>query len=115
VWLEFNVSGEETKFGWNISREENWDSILADIGRIRELPNIDLLGLMTMPPFSDDPEASRPYFRQLKKFQEFVIRQLNPSNFRELSIGMSSDFEVAIQEGSTCVRIGQAIFGPRSG
>ncbi len=115
VWLEFNVSGEETKFGWNISHEENWDSVLADIGRIYELPNIDLLGLMTVPPFSDDPEASRPYFRQLKKFQEFVMRQLNPSNFRELSIGMSSDFEVAIQEGSTCVRIGQAILGPRSG
>ncbi len=115
VWLEFNISGEETKFGWNIKLEENWINILIDISKILQLPNLNILGLMTVPPFSDDPEVSRPYFRLLKKFQEFVIRQLNPSNFRELSIGMSSDFEIAIQEGSTCVRIGQAILGPRPG
>jgi pyridoxal phosphate enzyme (YggS family) len=115
VWLEFNISGEETKFGWNIKLEENWINILIDISKILQLPNLNILGLMTVPPFSDDPEVSRPYFRQLKKFQEFVISQLNPSNFRELSIGMSSDFEIAIQEGSTCVRIGQAILGPRPG
>jgi pyridoxal phosphate enzyme (YggS family) len=115
VWLEFNISGEETKFGWNIKLEENWINILIDIGKILQLPNLNILGLMTVPPFSDDPEVSRPYFRLLKKFQEFVISQLNPSNFRELSIGMSSDFEIAIQEGSTCVRIGQAILGPRPG
>jgi pyridoxal phosphate enzyme (YggS family) len=113
VWLEFNISGEETKFGWNINLEENWNNILIDIGKILELPNLNILGLMTVPPFSDNPEEARPYFRQLKKFQEFVIGQLKPSNFTELSIGMSSDFEVAIQEGSTCVRIGQAILGPR--
>ncbi len=115
VWLEFNISGEETKFGWNIKLEENWINILIDISKILQLPNLNILGLMTVPPFSDDPEVSRPYFRLLKKFQEFVISQLNPSNFRELSIGMSSDFEIAIQEGSTCVRIGQAILGPRPG
>jgi pyridoxal phosphate enzyme (YggS family) len=115
VWLECNVSGEESKFGWNIILEDNWSSILTKIEEILQLPNLNTLGLMTIPPFSNDPEASRPFFRRLRKFQEFVIDQLKLSNFRELSIGMSSDFEVAIQEGSTCVRIGQAILGPRPG
>jgi pyridoxal phosphate enzyme (YggS family) len=115
VWMEFNISGEESKSGWNIQIEDDWNSLLYEIDKIFELPNLEILGLMTVPPFSDDPEDSRPYFRQLKKFQEFVISQLKPMNLKELSIGMSSDFEVAIQAGSTCVRIGQAIFGPRSG
>ncbi len=115
VWLEFNVSGEETKFGWNIANQEGWSYCLTEIERIIELPGMTILGMMTVPPFSDDPEASRPYFRQLRKFQAFVFDQLNPPNFKELSIGMSSDYEVAITEGSTCVRIGQAILGPRPG
>jgi PLP dependent protein len=113
VYLEFNVGGEETKFGWNIQHEEYWNSILPEISKIFELSNLKLLGLMTVPPFMDNPEEARTYYKQLKKFQEFLIKRLKLSNFRELSIGMSSDFEVAIQEGSTCVRIGQAILGPR--
>jgi pyridoxal phosphate enzyme (YggS family) len=115
VYLEFNISGEETKFGWNIKLEENWNNILPEINKIIKLSNLKLLGLMTVPPFSDNPEDSRTYYKQLKKFQEFVVERLKPSDFNELSIGMSSDFEVAIQEGSTCVRIGQAILGPRPG
>lgn len=115
VYLEFNVSGEETKFGWNINQEENWNSFLPEINKILELSHLKILGLMTVPPFSNKPEDSRTYFKQLKKFQEFVIERLKPSDFNELSIGMSFDFEIAIQEGSTCVRIGQAILGPRPG
>ncbi len=115
VWMEFNTSGEGSKSGWDIAAEENWNNFLPDIEKILKLPNLNILGLMTIPPFSTDPEASRPYFRQLRKFQDFVINQLGIVDMRELSIGMSADFEVAIQEGSTCVRIGQAILGPRSG
>ena len=114
-WLEFNASGEESKFGWNIKNEGNWNNVLTEIDKILKLPNLNILGLMTVPPYSDDPETARPYFRHLREFQAFVINQLKPSNFTELSIGMSSDFEIAIQEGSTCVRIGQAILGPRPG
>jgi pyridoxal phosphate enzyme (YggS family) len=113
VWMEFNISGEESKYGWDIVHEENWNNILPDIEKILQLPNLYILGLMTVPPFSEEPESSRPYFQQLRKFQEYVIAHLGLSNFKELSMGMSADFEIAIQEGSTCVRIGQAILGPR--
>jgi pyridoxal phosphate enzyme (YggS family) len=113
VWLEFNISGEESKSGWNIWKENYWDEILPDIEKILALPRLKLLGVMAIPPYSADPEGSRPYFRKLRKFQEFIINHYQLNDFRELSIGMSGDFEIAVQEGSTCVRIGQAIFGPR--
>jgi PLP dependent protein len=115
VWMEFNVSGEEAKYGWNIMSEENWKNILPDIEKILESPYLNIVGLMTIPPYSNNPEASRPHFRLLRKFQEYIVNHFQLTDFRELSIGMSADFEVAIQEGSTCVRIGQAILGPRPG
>jgi pyridoxal phosphate enzyme (YggS family) len=115
VLMEFNVSGEETKYGWDISAEENWGNILPDMEKILKVPNLVFLGVMTVPPYSNNPEISRLYYKQLKKFQEYVINHFQLTDFQELSMGMSSDFEVAIQEGSTCVRIGQAILGPRTG
>lgn len=114
VWLEFNIGGEFSKFGWNISNEHDWDTILPDIEQIVYLPNLNVLGAMTIPPYFEDPEASRPFYQRLRAFQSHVINRLHPPNFRELSMGMSSDFEVAIQEGSTCLRIGQAILGSRT-
>ena len=113
TWVEVNVSGEESKSGWNVSVEENWENILPDFEKLFALKTVDIIGLMTIPPYSIDPEASRPYYKQLRKFQEYVINHFQLTGFRELSIGMSTDFEVAIQEGSTCLRIGQAILGPR--
>jgi uncharacterized pyridoxal phosphate-containing UPF0001 family protein len=88
-------------------------NILPEIEQIISLPGLKFLGVMTMPPYSVNPEDSRPYYRHLRKFREFLINNLHLSALQEFSMGMSSDFEVAIQEGSTCVRIGQAIFGPR--
>jgi pyridoxal phosphate enzyme (YggS family) len=114
VWLEFNTSGEESKSGWNIWNENNWSAILSEIESILSLTQIKLLGLMTMPPYSINPDDSRPYFLKLRKFQEFMSKHFNLTGFDGLSMGMSGDFEVAIQEGSTCVRIGQAIFGQRN-
>ena len=114
VMLEFNVGGEESKSGWNIWINENWDDILSDIENIIALPGLNLLGVMTIPPYSPNPEDSRPYYQKLRKFQEIVIKHFKLSNFTDLSIGMSGDFEIAIQEGSTWVRVGQAIFGPRN-
>jgi len=69
---------------------------------------------MTITPYSPNPEESRPYYQRLRKFQEIVINHFKLSNFTDLSIGMSGDFEIAIQEGSTWVRVGQAIFGSRN-
>jgi pyridoxal phosphate enzyme (YggS family) len=114
VWMEFNVGGEDSKSGWDINIEENWENILPDIERILALSNLNILGAMTIPPFSSNPEASRPYYQRLRKFQQYLIDHFQLTGFRQLSMGMSSDFEVAIQEGSTCVRIGQAILGPRT-
>jgi PLP dependent protein len=114
VMLEFNVGGEVSKSGWDIRIEENWKSILPDIGNIIALPGLDLIGVMTIPPYSEDPEASRPHYRKLRRFRDFIANYFQMSDFMELSMGMSNDFEVAIQEGSTWVRIGQAILGPRS-
>jgi PLP dependent protein len=114
VMLEFNVGGEESKSGWNIGVNDNRNDILSDIEKIIALPRINLLGVMTIPPYSPNPENSRPYFQMLRRFQDIVINQFQLSSFTDLSIGMSNDFEIAIQEGATWVRIGQAIFGPRN-
>jgi pyridoxal phosphate enzyme (YggS family) len=100
VLLEVNVAGEATKTGF--SPEE----VPAAAGRIAALPNLALRGLMTVAPEADDPEEVRPVFRRLREFGLAL-------GLPELSMGMSGDFEVAIAEGATIVRIGRAIFGAR--
>ncbi len=113
AWLEFNPGGEESKSGWNIAQKDQWELVLPDINKIVSLPGLRVCGLMGMPPYSLDPEASRPYYRLLKDLQRYIIDQLHLSDFAELSMGMSGDFGVAIQEGATWIRVGQAILGPR--
>jgi len=79
-----------------------------------ELSHLRIKGLMSMPPFFDDPEEARPYFRELRRIAEEINTQLIPRvEMTELSMGMSGDFEVAIEEGATLVRVGTAIFGER--
>ncbi len=80
-----------------------------------EWSHLRIRGLMTVPPFTDDPEGARPYFRHLRELRDrLATRDLPSVRLDLLSMGMSHDFEVAIEEGSTCVRIGTAIFGERS-
>ncbi|MCX8117055.1 MAG: YggS family pyridoxal phosphate-dependent enzyme [Desulfobacterota bacterium] len=105
VMIEVNLSGEATKFG----TEETKAIELA--GRILSLNHLALVGLMTMPPYFEDPERSRPYFIQLRGLGERMARE--GIFLKELSMGMSNDFEIAIEEGATYVRVGTAIFGPR--
>ncbi|HUB83759.1 MAG TPA: YggS family pyridoxal phosphate-dependent enzyme [Bryobacteraceae bacterium] len=100
VMLEVKLSSEEAKSG--AAPEELPELIAA----VRGCPNLRLLGLMTMPPWSDDPEASRGYFRRLRELAE-------KHGLTQLSMGMSHDLETAIEEGSTCVRVGTALFGKR--
>jgi pyridoxal phosphate enzyme (YggS family) len=102
VFLEVNVSGEPSKQG---VMPEAVSGVAAAIGR---LPNIELAGLMTVAPVADDSEDVRPVFRTLRQLRDAV-------GLRELSMGMTDDFEVAVEEGSTVVRVGRAIFGPREG
>jgi len=114
VMIEINVGGEESKSGWNLSLDESWAPFFVDIEKIRLLPGLKLTGVMTIPPFSDNPEDSRRYYQRLYMIKEMIANKFDLPDFSELSMGMSNDYEVAIQEGSTWVRIGQAIFGPRA-
>jgi hypothetical protein len=108
VLLEVNLAGEVTKFG----AQEKEIFLLAE--KLSGMEGIEVKGLMTMPPFFEDPEASRPYFVELRKMGERLAREKIPGiSMEELSMGMSNDFEVAVEEGATLVRVGTAIFGPR--
>ena len=113
VLLEMNVSGEESKFGFPAWQEERWQELLPDFEKILSFPNLEVRGLMAMAPFFDDAEPARPYFSKVRRLQEALMRWLPGANWNELSMGMSGDFEVAIEEGATWVRIGQSILGER--
>src|ERR1700683_1501418 len=109
--IEINVGGEAVKSG-----------VAPDSSALEELllaaPRLEALvfrGLMTVPPFTGDPQGARPYFRRLRELRDAIaVRNLPAVRMDELSMGMSHDFEVAIEEGSTCVRVGTAIFGERT-
>jgi pyridoxal phosphate enzyme (YggS family) len=108
VFVQVDLAGETTKFG---APEAEVDGIGRGAARCRAAR---LVGLMLLPPWSEDPEAARPYFRRLRALRDrLASRSAEGSQLRRLSMGMSHDFEVAIQEGATDVRVGTAIFGTR--
>jgi len=113
VLLECNVSGEGTKFGYPVWREVAWQELAKEFSHLLELPHLQVRGLMTMAPFFDEPEPARPYFRRLRRLQAFLVANLPQTDWAELSMGMSGDFTVAVQEGATLVRVGTAIMGTR--
>ncbi|MEN6482149.1 MAG: YggS family pyridoxal phosphate-dependent enzyme [Anaerolineaceae bacterium] len=113
VLLEFNVGGEENKYGWWAFDERKWEDFASDIEQLITYRHLEIQGIMTMPPLMTDPEEVRPYFVKLHKLQDFLMKRFPQANWNELSMGTSLDYEVAIQEGSTFVRIGSALFGPR--
>jgi pyridoxal phosphate enzyme (YggS family) len=104
--LEVNVAGESSKFGYNPA------TLLDELLRLNELPKIEIHGLMTMAPWTQQTEKVRPFFRRLRELKEQCEQQWG-APLPHLSMGMSGDFEVAIEEGATIVRIGTALFGPR--
>jgi PLP dependent protein len=110
VLIEVNVGGEQAKSGVDPTSSE-LDALLQSAPRLKHLR---VRGLMTIPPFTDDPENARPFFRKFREFRDGIrVRNLVGITMETLSMGMSHDFEVAIEEGSTCVRVGTAIFGQR--
>jgi len=110
VLIEINVGGEAAKSGVAPDSFELEHLLLA--AQVSEA--LAFRGLMTVPPFTDDPEGARPYFRKLRELRDTIAaRKLPAVAMDQLSMGMSHDFEVAIEEGSTCVRVGTAIFGER--
>ena len=106
VLLEVNIAGEATKFGFKPM------VLLEQLTDLNALPRLEIQGLMTIAPYSPRPERARPVFRQLRELGEACGSKLG-APLPHLSMGMSGDFEVAIEEGATLVRIGTALFGPR--
>ena len=110
VLIEINIGGEHAKSGVAVDSAE-LEELLQAASRLESL---SFRGLMTVPPFTDDPQGARPYFRKLRELRETIAaRKISSVRMDVLSMGMSHDFEVAIEEGSTCVRVGTAIFGER--
>jgi pyridoxal phosphate enzyme (YggS family) len=107
VLLEVNISGEASKHGFKA------DELCQTAGVLSSLPGLRIEGLMTMAPLVSDPEDTRPVFRALRELRDELAKIEPATNWRHLSMGMTNDFEVAIEEGATIVRIGSAIFGER--
>jgi PLP dependent protein len=106
VFLEINLAGEASKSGMKAEDAQ------AAVERANGLAHLDVTGLMTVPPIDPEPERVRPYFRQLRELRD-RLRERTGTPLPELSMGMSGDFEVAIAEGATWIRVGTALFGPR--
>lgn len=110
VLIQVNVAEEETKFGL-----ESTDEVMELVQETAKLPNISIQGLMTIAPFVDDPEDNRKYFRQLKQlFIDIDKKNFDNVTMKILSMGMTNDYEVAVEEGATMVRVGTGIFGARN-
>jgi len=106
ILLEVNVASESSKFGYNPER------LLAELPELNSLRRLEIRGLMTVAPYSVEPEKVRPVFRRLRELKQQCEEKLG-APLAELSMGMSGDFEVAIEEGATIIRVGTALFGPR--
>ena len=106
ILLEVNLAGEASKFGYRP------EAVEAELNQINSLPRLEIHGLMTVPPWTSNAENVRPVFRQLRELKERAEQVLG-APLPQLSMGMSGDFEVAIEEGATIVRVGTALFGPR--
>jgi len=117
VLLECNLAGEASKYGFGLSQwqqeKETRTEFFDVVRRTLELPRLRLQGLMTMAPIVAEPELARPIFIALRALRDALTEEFPDVEWRHLSMGMTDDFEVAIEEGATLVRIGRAIFGPR--
>jgi pyridoxal phosphate enzyme (YggS family) len=113
VLLEVNVSGEESKFGYPAWDQNQWEAWRPELEQLLSLPNLEIRGLMSMPPFAEQAEASRPFFRRVRALQAYLTKYFPQQVWEELSMGTSADFTVAVEEGATIVRVGTAILGSR--
>ena len=111
--LEFNVGGEDSKSGWPAWDESRWQELSAELNEVLALSHLRVRGLMAMPPLGETAEFSRLYFQKVRRLQEYLSAQFPSVDFSELSMGTSSDYEVAVEEGATFVRVGTAIVGAR--
>ncbi len=117
ILLECNVSGEASKYGFDADRwpedEPQRAHLLAAIEEILALPHVEVQGLMTMAPIVADAEQARPVFSRLRRLRDELAARFPQAGWRHLSMGMTDDFEIAIEEGATMIRVGRAIFDPQ--
>ena len=113
VLLECNLSGEASKFGFAAHSPSQRAGLVPAVNEILHLPNLTVHGLMTVAPIGPSPDAARPVFAGLRGLRDWLCAELGQPVWPELSMGMSDDFEIAIEEGSTMIRLGRAIFGSR--
>ncbi len=114
VLLEVNLTGEESKFGYNLAQKEKLEVFSQEIEKVRSLKNLHVKGLMTMPPLINKPEENRIIFKRMHMLCENIRKSYDMEDFSFLSMGTSQDFEIAIEEGATHIRIGEAIMGKRN-
>lgn len=112
VMIEINIGDEPNKHGWAVDTENNRQAYFTDLAEILKLPNLEVYGLMSLPPYFENPEQTRPYFIKLRELREETEKTMS-IELPHLSIGTSVDFEIAIEEGATWVRVGTALTGPR--
>jgi pyridoxal phosphate enzyme (YggS family) len=115
VLIECNVTGEEAKYGFDIRRSTLETAVVKQLAQIVTLPNLEVIGLMTMAPWTEDVDIIRSAFRGLRRYRDRLRTELPSVSWSELSMGMTDDFEIAIEEGATMIRVGRALFGPREG
>jgi uncharacterized pyridoxal phosphate-containing UPF0001 family protein len=113
VLLECNVSGEGSKGGWQLADQAAWSEYLPVLTDVLKFPGLNVMGLMTMAPWVQDEFILRSTFQTLCKLRDYLSNALNHS-FPELSMGMSDDYQIAVEEGATMVRLGRALFGARA-
>jgi pyridoxal phosphate enzyme (YggS family) len=113
ILLQFNVSGEQTKSGWSASEPSSWQELLPEVEAVLQREFLQVRGLMTLAPYSTNPEDARPCFVRLRKLRDYLAARYPHEDWTDLSMGMSGDYQVAIEEGATIVLIGTAILGSR--
>lgn len=113
VLLECNVSGEESKYGWPLAERDRWAAHVQPFAEILTFGNLQVEGLMTLAPWVDDEAVVRGTFRSLRELRDFLRQQLPQGDWEQLSMGMSDDYELAVEEGATVLRLGRALFGER--
>ena len=113
VLIQVNVSGEDSKQGLPATNAQEWEDVFAFTQALKACPNLKLSGLMCMPPLFDDPEHNRPYFKMTRELRDFLNARDPELKLKELSMGTSYDFDIAIEEGATIVRLGSILLGER--
>ncbi len=114
ILIQVNVSGEGSKSGFPCWNDDQMSALTLEIEKIASMPSVKIQGLMTIPPFTENGEFARPFFKRLRGIRDRLTDKFPNIDFSELSMGMSADFEVAVEEGATLVRVGTAILGERS-